>query len=131
MRKYILILLMSVVSGNAMAKWEYVSGDTEQSYYIDPFSIHKTSGLVKTWVLFDSKNGSTGNVFHRLYYSAKIYIAIRCNDGRINMIKTIQFSEPMGNGKIVFTNDYDTPVWISVSPVTMLGMVVQTVCDKK
>ena len=57
MRKVFLLMLLAVVSSNAMAKWTLSnhSSDGNIAIYANLDSIHKTDAGVKIWTMLDHK----------------------------------------------------------------------------
>lgn len=51
MRKIILMLLLAIVSSNAMAEWVQIGGYGGAAIYTDSSNIQKEDNIVRMWIL--------------------------------------------------------------------------------
>lgn len=131
MRRAILMMLLAVVSSNAVAEWVRVTGNETHTYYVNPSTIHKNVDMVNVWVLVDSMNGDTNERLHKQYLSSKEFIEIQCGNGRINILTVTEYSEHLGKGEAIMSHDYATPEWHSIPPDTIWGAVINIACGKQ
>lgn len=96
MRRVILMLL-AIVSGNALAEWREVGVDASQqtTTYADPSTIRKAGNMVQMWHLFDLKKTT------ETYMSLKVQSEYDCIQKRSRSLYTSAHKENMGNGEVV------------------------------
>ncbi|MGZ8983615.1 MAG: surface-adhesin E family protein [Methylotenera sp.] len=100
MRKVILMLLLAVMSNSAMAKWIYVAGSDESSFYADISTIRKSGNIVKMWTLSD-KNENSNDGKWQSYKSLGEY---DCKEEKTRSISKSSFSKNMGGGEVLYTS---------------------------
>jgi hypothetical protein len=130
MRKLILTMLLTVVSGNAMAGWLNV-GDTEFfSVYADPTTTRKSGDTAKMWVLYDYKK------FQKIIGTGELYLSRRyegefdCKKEQTRILALVMSAEHMGQGNVL----YDVPAngkWKPIAPSSVDETLLKLVCDKK
>jgi hypothetical protein len=150
MRKFILMLLMAVVSNNAMAEWVYYADKinntdrtTESSTYYDPSSIRKSAGLVRLWALLDFKKAipnpgyQTNRTQSPSYSSFRVLNEFDCDEGKMRVLQVTVMSGNMGNGDLVSSvenpnRSSDNPDgWKYVEPFTNGASLLKIACSKK
>jgi len=128
MYKAILMMLLIVVSGSAMAGWIEVAKDKEETFtaYADPTTIRKTNNIVRMWVLIDYKaiqvNASEP-------YMSKLGVREYDCKEKQNMapIKTLH-SMNMGVGKYI--GIIGSRSWLPVPPDTITELFWKLACGK-
>jgi hypothetical protein len=121
MRKIILMLLLAIVSSNAMAEWVKIAAIHSQESpeiqiaYADPAIIHKNGNLVNMSVLVDHQSGLSKKMENRLdkifsrtkddiTKSWKVEDEFDCMSEKLRMLSYTAYSEHMGNGEIIPNN---------------------------
>ena len=115
MRNTILMLLLAVVSGNAMAEWFFIEGNEKQKAYADPATILKTDNKVKMWSMIDLKETaklSDGKQF----LSWKTQYEFDCKMRKFRMLAASMHSKNMGEGEVTNSLDFESPKWEAVPP---------------
>ncbi|MGA7750836.1 MAG: surface-adhesin E family protein [Gallionella sp.] len=102
MRKVILLMLLSVVSSNAMAEWVKVriSDDGNATAYVDPSTMLKDGSNVKMWALLDFRVAKTTG--GETYLSTKQQNEFDCKKTKIRLLTFSLYSGNMGNGNVVY-----------------------------
>lgn len=117
MNKLFVIIILAIFSMNSKADWTFVTRLTENSiddsdYYIDESTIKRTDNIASMWRLRSLQNSQylTSKGFLP-YLSVKTYWEFDCVKKKENL-KIIQyFSENMGNGINLFSQQYSKPQW--------------------
>jgi len=127
MRKAFLMVLLAIVSSNAMAGWVAIGKDETAIIYVDITTIRKNSDKVKMWSLEDSKVARIA--IHKTYMSKKIQYEFDCN-GEEYRVLTISFhTGNMGGGETVDSID-DIGKWSAVPPESVAERLWQVACGK-
>ena len=113
MHKFILMLLLTVASGSAMAEWIPVGRNDRFTLYSDPTTISKSGNMVKMLRLTDFKTaqGNTGE--H--YMSTKRQDEYDCVREQCRIIFVTALSEKMGEGYVVMRVVNKPGDWKSIS----------------
>jgi hypothetical protein len=134
MKRFVFVALMMVCSVS-WAKWELCSisgeGDEEISFYCDKSTIRKNGVISRMWILIDFSSART--VSGDRHKSAKNYWAYNCGEETRAMISAIAYSEPMGEGNVVysFTDQERDWKWTPVAPGTTGETIWKIACGKK
>jgi hypothetical protein len=129
MHKVVLMLLLTVVSGNAMAKWISVVQTDHETYYVNNATIHKSGNTVKMWSLIDYKAGqhtSDG----KLYLSSKAQNEYDCEKSRMRILDAIWSSGFMGS-KYAVSRSNKSEEWTPVAPDSPDALLRKIACGKK
>src|SRR3989338_9467081 len=136
MNKFILLLLLAVVSSSAFAgKWikpeEWVKLDLASDHYVvyaDPTSIIRSGNKVQMRSLIDHKTplSRAGKTF----MSVKAQHEFDCAEAQVRMLFASTHSESMGRGERVAT-DYKIENWESVQPLSISEALWKIACGKK
>src|ERR1017187_4578404 len=99
MRKTVLVLLLAIVSNNAIAEWVLLGTDNDEtaSVYADPSSFSKNGDMVKIWSMIDFQKAaklSDGKQFS----SWKTQYEFDCKIKQSRMLAATMHSENMGGG---------------------------------
>jgi hypothetical protein len=93
------------------------SGDT---YYLDFDSIKRNVVYVYYWTLEDYQTPVEG------FLSAKFYNKGDCNMGRFISLKSIYYSQSMGDGTAQTYRDRN---WIDAAPGSVFDKIMKVVCE--
>jgi len=128
MRKAILMMLLAVVSGSAVAGWVEVGGNETATTYADPTTIRKAGNMVKMWQLIDYTK-ARGIEGIKPYLSAKAQHEYDCKQERTRTLSISLHSGNMGEGDVLGTST-DTGKWRPVSPDTLVETLLGFACGK-
>lgn len=106
MRKFILTMLLTVVSSNAMAEWVKVGHKEDITVYADPSTISRADNTVKMWKLVDYQKTPVQD-FTKPFRSFKVQIEFDCPNGNSRRVAQIFYSDNMGEGEAVLTENID------------------------
>jgi hypothetical protein len=136
MNKFILIMLLAVVSGSAFAaKWikpeEWVKLELISDHFVvyaDPTSIIRSGNKAQMRSLIDHKTplSRAGKTF----MSLKAQHEFNCAGAQVRMLFTSVHSENMGKGERVAT-DYKIENWEPVQPLSISEALWKIACGKK
>lgn len=100
MRNILLMLLLSVVSSNAMAQWILVDSDKKAYNYFNTESSHKTGDTIEIEFLSDliSPENVAGS---SSFMSVKALYEFNCKQGQSRTVEMYWYSGNMGTGKLI------------------------------
>lgn len=139
MRGVIFMLILAVVSSSAVAEWVMISENKilALTAYLDPDTeitpvnggkIKKNGGKVKMWRMYDYKAAQEASGY--IFTSSKFQNEYDCNEGQIRFLVNTTFSENMGGGEVIFTND-DPGKWQPVISGSIDEAMWKFACGKK
>jgi hypothetical protein len=115
MRKFIVLMLLAMVSSSAAAEWRKIgkSADDGFDYYADPATVSKKGNIVKMWVIYDYKAPQA--VYGHRYLSSKLQIDYDCKGNRLRILHSTLHSDNMGKGNAVTSVNTPAPEWEFIS----------------
>lgn len=137
MRKLTLMLLLSIVSGNAMAwveealenlHWVGVSSNDTSSEYSNPATIRKNGEMVKMWSLRDYKAAQV--IREGKVLSMKAQNEYDCKEEQYRGLAYSMYSGNMGTGLVVYFNNNDSDSWAPVTPGSVVEVLWKAACGK-
>lgn len=131
MRKFLVLLLLAIVSSGAAAAWVKIgrSVDDGFDYYADPATILKSGNVVKMSVVYDYQ--APQMVSGRQFLSTKLLFEYDCKDMRARMLYATTHSGNMANSDAVATVNNSTVDWGPISPATLGEQLWKFACGKK
>ncbi len=120
--KWMLPLWLLCQAGLTLADWEVVDENHLAVVYIDPDKIRASSVYPQAWHLFDLFDKTKAGVKSRL-----VLMEYDCHDARRRSLAFASKSEPMGEGKTLFTSTQATP-WKPVAGETVGEKVIEKLC---
>lgn len=129
MCKAILMMLLAVVSSNAMAEWVKVGGSDTLSIYADPTTIRKKSNIVKMWNMFDLKAEQTVTG-GKPFLSVKGQEEYDCKEEQVRILYESNHSRNMGSGEQVFSTA-NLGKWLPVPPDSGTKVLWNYACGKR
>ncbi len=132
MKKFVLAMLLALVSTSAMAEWTKYSWSDQATIYVDLKSIRKNNSLVKMKYLMEFNTTQT-LADGTSVMSIVGHYEFDCNDKkRYRQLEAIVYKGSMGTGRIA-GNENDSPSgeWLSMSPNTLHESLWKFGCEKK
>ena len=120
--RWMLLLCLVNLSGLALAGWEAVDDNYLAVVYVDPDKVRASSVFPQAWHLIDLRQRSKTGAMSRL-----VLMEYDCHDQRRRNLAFASKSEPMGEGKTLFTSAVSTP-WKAVSGDTVEHKVLLMLC---
>jgi hypothetical protein len=132
MSKFILMLLLAVVSHSAMAEWieyGYISKGTasESTLYVNPGTIRKSGTEVKIWTLEDYKTAQKLNA--ALVKSIKNQTEYDCEEEQVRWLASYEYKGNMGLEELVYTSS-GSGKWYPVVPGSVGEATFKYACGK-
>jgi hypothetical protein len=128
MRKLVLMMLLAVVSSNAMAEWISIGEGERRVSYIDLNTISKSGNLVKVWVMFDLKEAKSAEGIK--FLSSANQIEVDCKEELIHMLAMTAYSKNMAQG-IALKSIYDVhDEWHPVPPNSGESNIWKIACGR-
>jgi hypothetical protein len=134
MRRAILkVLLLAVVSSNAMAEWgagwvRVGNSGGDMTPYANPATIIRDGDIVKVWYLYDFKNVQEGAGDR--YMSSTFQGEYDCKEVKGRVLAYTWYSENMGGGNVIYT-ETSPANWSPVFPGSVEEAVLKYACGKK
>lgn len=129
MSRIFLMLLLVLVSSNALAEWINVGGNEYSTIFADPASILRVGNMVKMLSLYDTDIAQlVGSIS---FMSSKTLDEYDCTEKKES--RTLAFywySGNMGEGNMLYSNT-DPGKWSPVIPKSMSETLWDFVCGKK
>ena len=129
MYKIILVMLLAIVSGNALAEeWIEIGGGKELTIYVESTFVHKEGDRVKIWTLHNFKTArkATG----RTYKSMKMQSEYNCKEETTRILFLSEYSENNGGGKMVYSDSPHNSNWRPVPPDSTSKALLEIACWK-
>jgi len=115
----------------AHAEWKYFDSTNNYDSYID-YSRIKTEGRYKSmWGLTDYNSPKTFE--GKQYKSTIAKTVIDCQSSRSQIVAIFDYSEQMGNGKIVYSSNYQIleSDWKYRPPNSIGDVLINIACGRK
>lgn len=127
MGRFILILLLAIVSNSALAEWTEIGENEELTAFTSFSSIKKHGHRITMWSMYNYK------VPHELdgktYQSSKTQLEFDCKMDRVRMLAFSIYPEIMGEGKALYS-DTHTGQWTPSVPDSLNERRWKTICGK-
>ncbi len=128
MRKVILTVLL-VISGNAMAEWVMVSQSKYATGYADPATIARDGNHAKMWTLADSWE-KIKFIGGSPFMSIKSQEEFDCMENKMRTLVYSLHSGNMGGGEVISV-DTNPSKWTSTITGKQMKRYLQIACDSK
>jgi hypothetical protein len=129
---WFLITLLVLSSSPAYAEWVKVDKVKDgTTVYVNPDTIRRKVEMVTMWALIDFKTAETiGD--NQSFLSTKEKLEYDCDGERGRLLSFTHFSDNMGTGKVVYTDEGEGEVrWEPVAPRTVAQALWKLACGKK
>jgi hypothetical protein len=121
----ILLLIVLLISTNAMAEWVEIGKSKNFIVYVDPATIRKSGNMVKIWSLHDYKTAQ-GSI---PYMSSRLEREHDCIEKRGKQLFLAFYSKNMGRGGSIW-KDTESRNWLPVASGTIKEVVWKYACGK-
>ena len=128
MYQIILMVLLSVVSGNSMAEWIKVASNEKTAIYIDSATIQRTGNMAIMWHLIDFKSAKKD--MGEAYVSTKDQNEYDCKEEKLRRRAFSEHSKNMGGGEVVYSDSFTTK-WKPVPLESGVQALWKTACGKQ
>ena len=126
MRPLIVLGFLVMLEGSAYAGWEPVAvSETGMTVYIDRTTIHRDTYVVTMSVLHDYQVPERLSSGSFLSFTAQQQYD--CGEARSRTIRTVVFTEHMGNGSVLYSGMGDD-TWQPVTPMSSSHALWQAAC---
>lgn len=130
MRKAILMMLMALVSSNALAEWVQVGNVETSAVYANPASIRRAGNRAKMWTLLDFKTTQQDSTNPRNGHLSEIArFEYKCEEQRARRLYYSWHSGNMGRDTVV-SSDADPTKWSPVPRGTIQEDLWKLACGK-
>ena len=116
MNKLLLILILAIVSSNAMAEWLLVQTGKESNEFVDPATIRVSGNLAKMWSLTNiSKNIKNIRPGEKAF-AVKTVHEYDCKEHKSRSLFVAWYNDYMGTGGIDRSSESPDAKWKAVTP---------------
>lgn len=130
-----LMLLLLLAGSSAMAEWIYdgesewiyVGRTDESTVYFNSAKIRKTVNRTIMWELFDYDIPQKNIAPHMSEISQ---IEFDCKVQLYRGFDVSYYSKPMGAGKAVYTEKFDSMGWYRIPPDSIIATIFKQACGK-
>jgi hypothetical protein len=129
MRRPILMILLALISSNAMAQWIQVDHNSEFTTYANHSSIRKHGHFAKMMSMYDYKTVQTNMTDSFLYRSTQQQGEYDCKKEASRMLASSLHSKKMGKGRVVHYKSRPLE-WMTVSPKGIDETLWKIACSK-
>lgn len=99
--------------------------------YVDLKTIKKNKNIAKMWSMFDFKIPQKTKGYDDVYLSSKQQVEYNCQEETSNILAYSSFSENMGYGNVVYTNNTNYKNDTPIAPDTIMENIFKIACNKK
>lgn len=125
-RKTFLLSLLLFITASAWAEWAKINEISTEKYYIDPSTIRKDGVMRKFWALKDFKQLNSSG-----WMSMRFRQEYDCKEERYRGLSISSYAEPMAEGRVMFTNNFEKPdSWKDIPPGTDVEAIMKFVCTQ-
>ena len=123
-----ILMLLSILSGNALAEWVGVGGNDYSTIFADPATIRKVGGYEEMMSLYDT---DIAEVVGKISFkSSKSLDEYDCNKKQSRTLAFYWYSGNMGEGKILYSNA-DANDWNPEAPKSINETLWKIACGRK
>jgi hypothetical protein len=116
MRKFIVLMLLAMVSRGAAAEWVKVGGTNDGTVayvaYVDSATMRRAGYRVKMWRLYDYETAQV--LDGKRYLSSKAQQEFDCIEEKSRVHYFIQYSGNMGSGNVVYSSSGTPGNWTPI-----------------
>ena len=129
MKMVLRVLCIAAASSASQAAWVEIGANETGTFYVDPPTTQRTGDIVKMWYLVDFKRSQI-DTNTKSFLSSKDQSEYDCKQERTRTLYYNNYSEKMGNGKIIFTLK-DPLQWRPTGSGTIAADLLKIACGKK
>jgi hypothetical protein len=126
--QYLIAILLTVLSTNALAEWTLIGGTDDFDHYVDKSTISKTDNIAKMWELYDYKSPQKKNF--GTYLSDVASEEYDCTESVSNMLTLTFYAKNMQQGEIVSRDRIDAKNWQYIVPGSRGETSLQIACSQ-
>jgi len=125
MKRLLLILMLTVMSGSAIAEWAEAGRSKDSIVYYDPATIRKSGSKVIIWSLHDYET-ARGQIEYRSVTLESEYDCIKKQSRRLFLAF---YQKNMGTG-ITIRKDIEPRSWLPIATGTIKESIWKSTCRK-
>ena len=128
MHKALFVILMTCVSGNAVAAWVKVLGGIYFDSYVDPATIRRAGNIVTMWTLRNYK--TTEVLGSKKYLSTRLQYEFDCKQEHFRTLYATFHSGPMADGDVIYSA-LAPDKWAPIPPESVIEVQRKFACSKR
>ena len=128
--KIIIPLAASLFAGSVQAEWVALGRNENFRVYLDPRSIQRNGEYVQIGQLMDFTSAQRVDT-QTVVGSIKSLVEYDCSQPRFRTLISEAYSEQMGNGLKVASDQLPDPQWESIDPASTSGKIRQIACEQR
>lgn len=122
------LLLLALMSSNAMAEWVRFGSSNNSTVYADPATIRRIGNMVQLWQMNDLETADTRTP--KPHMSRRMQVEYDCKEEQSRVIYMSFFSGNMGGGDVLNAGNFSEE-WQPVPPGTMNEVLFKFSCETK
>jgi hypothetical protein len=126
MNKWVLMILLTVISFSAMADWIEFGHNPDFTGYVDSVRVSRAGNLVRVTSLIDYKAAKTDA--GRTFLSVKAQHEFNCTEAQVRKFYLAEYSGSMGKGEIVRVS-YKIDDFEPIQPFSILEQLWKAACE--
>jgi hypothetical protein len=116
MNKLLLILILTIISSNALADWTLVQTGKESDEYVDTATIRLSGNLAKMWSLTNISKNIKNIKPGEKAFAVKTVQEYDCQEHKIRSLFVAWYNDYMGTGGIERSSESPDAKWKEVTP---------------
>lgn len=125
--KVALLCLLTLNSANALAEWQSLGGNEDETAYVDS-AVPRDSNRVRMWGLFDLQQPRSFD--GKPYLSMKIQREYQCRDKKSRIVAQSVHAGNMGTGELIYRSNVHHK-WTVVQADSVEAMLWNIACTSK
>lgn len=126
MRKFVVMMVLVMMSSSAMAEWIEIMRSTTRTDYVDLSSIRKVGNKAKIWALIDYSTPRLIN--NSVNLSMAYLVEVDCNEDVSRGLEMLFYPKNMGAGELTNSFDIDNSKWTPNVPGTVGELQFKIAC---
>lgn len=127
MRKFVVMMVLVMISSSAMAEWTETYRDDKGTDYVNLSSVRKSGNKVKMWILIDY--AARQPIRNDMYLSSVFLEEFDCSEFANRTVSRVDYSKNMGDGDVVNSWIADYVKWRPVMPDTIGELRTKIACS--
>ena len=128
MKQLITLIALSMSCAAANAEWFPISKDSDIQFYGDATTRQWEGTRVKAWILANYKAPQTYQ--NKTFSSLKVQHQFDCKAQLERSLYAATFSNPMGNGNVLMTQNSPNVEWAPIVPGSIVAAIARWACAK-
>lgn len=127
MSRLLLLLSTLVLSSSALAQWSLLGRNENLRVYLDQTSIQRNGDIAQMWQLYDYTTAQWVGT-QTVVMSVRNLVEYDCRNSRSRTIAGAAYSEQMGGGRVVMSENAANAEWVPIPPGGTAEQTLKVAC---